>query len=131
MSEKDASHLSARSWHFFLDDMAAFARDALSYTTGMEQAEFERNSLVFDATLRKLELIGEAARNVPEEVRSLAPGIPWRQIIATRNRIVHAYLGIDNDTIWSILRDDMPGLIAEVEALKLKLASEGLLPGSE
>jgi uncharacterized protein with HEPN domain len=131
MSEKDASHLAARSWHFFLDDMGAFARDALSYTTGMDQAEFERNSLVFDATLRKLELIGEAARNVPEEVRGLAPGIPWRQIIATRNRIVHAYLGIDNDTIWSILRDDMPGLIAEVEALKLKLASEGLPPGSE
>ena len=61
MSEKDASHLSGRSWHFFLDDMGAFARDALSYTTGMDQAEFERNGLVFDATLRKLELIGEAA----------------------------------------------------------------------
>jgi uncharacterized protein with HEPN domain len=56
----------------------------------MDQPGFESNGLVFDATLRKLELIGEAARNVPEEIRSLAPGIPWRQIIATRNRIVHA-----------------------------------------
>ena len=52
MSEKDASHLAARSWHFFLDDMGAFARDALSYTTGMDQAEFERNGLVFDAKAR-------------------------------------------------------------------------------
>ena len=131
MSEDETGHRPARSWYFFLDDMVAFAKDVLSYTAGMDQPGFEGNGLVFDATLRKLELIGEAARNVPEEVRSLAPGIPWRQIIATRNRIVHAYLGIDNDTIWSILRDDLPGLIDDVEALKLKLASEGLLPNAE
>jgi uncharacterized protein with HEPN domain len=130
MSEDETDHRPARSWHFFLDDMAAFARDALSYTTGMDQTKFERNSLVFDATLRKLELIGEAARNIPEAVRSLAPGIPWRQIIATRNRIVHVYLGIDNDTIWSIVRDDLPGLIDDLEVLKLKLASDGLMPKS-
>jgi uncharacterized protein with HEPN domain len=131
MSEGETGHRPARSWHFFLDDMVAFAKDVLSYTAGLDQPGFEGNGLVFDATLRKLELIGEAARNVPEEVRSLAPGIPWRQIIATRNRIVHAYLGIDNDTIWSILRDDLPGLIDDVEALKVKLASEGLLPNAE
>ena len=81
--------------------------------------------------MRKLELIGEAARNVPEAVRSRAPSIPWRQIIATRNRIIHAYLGTDNDTIWSIVRDDLPGLIDGLETLKLKLASDELLPKSE
>lgn len=70
-----------------------------------------------------MELIGEAARNVPEEIRVLAPKIPWRQIIAARNRIVHAYLGIDNDTIWSIIHDDLPELIEELQALKLRLAS--------
>ena len=52
MSEKGASHLSARSWHFFLDDMAAFARDALTYTAGMDQRAFEGNGLVFDAKAR-------------------------------------------------------------------------------
>jgi uncharacterized protein with HEPN domain len=90
MSEEESGHRAARSWHFFLDDMGAFAKDALSYAAGLDQPGFESNGLVFDTTLRKLELIGEAARNVPEEIRSLAPGIPWRQIIATRNRIVHA-----------------------------------------
>ena len=131
MSERTSDRRPRRSWHFFLDDIVAFANDVRRYTAGLDQPAFESNGLVFDATLRKLELIGEAARNIPEEVRRLAPGIPWRQIIATRNRIVHAYLGIDNDTIWSILRDDLPGLIAEVEALKLKVSSEGLLPKSE
>ena len=62
MSEDETGHRPARLWHFFLDDMVAFAEDALSYTAGMDQSGFESNGLVFDATLRKLELIGEAAR---------------------------------------------------------------------
>jgi len=127
MSERPTEPRRGQSWSFYLDDMIAFAKDVLGYTAGMDQPGFESNGLVFDATLRKLELIGEAARNVPEEARRLAPGIPWRQIIATRNRIVHAYLGIDNDTIWSILQDDLPGLIDDVQALKQRLFSEGLL----
>jgi uncharacterized protein with HEPN domain len=52
MSEKDARHLSATSWHFFLDDMGAFARDALTYMAGMDQRAFEGNGLVFDAKVR-------------------------------------------------------------------------------
>jgi uncharacterized protein with HEPN domain len=131
MSEPTSALRPGRSWFFFLDDMLVFAKDVLRYTAGMDQPAFESDGLVFDATLRKLELIGEAARNVPDEVRRLAPAVPWRQIIATRNRIVHAYLGIDNDTIWSIVRDDLPDLIDDVEALKQKLMSDGALPGFE
>jgi uncharacterized protein with HEPN domain len=73
MSKSDSGIHPERSWGFFLDDMIAFAEDVLDYTAGFDQAAFERNGLVFDATLRKLELIGEAARNVPEEIRELAP----------------------------------------------------------
>lgn len=120
--------MGERAWHFRLDDMAEFARNARDYTAGMDQPSFEKNRLVFDATLRNIELIGEAARNVPEEIQKLAPDIPWRQVIATRNRIIHVYLGIDNDTIWSILRDDLPGLIESLARFKALLASRGLLP---
>lgn len=123
MSDGNAEPHPGRSWHFFLDDMIAFSGDVLRYVAELDQAAFERNGLVFDATLRKMELIGEAARNVPEEIRVLAPKIPWRQIIAARNHIVHAYLGMDNDTIWSIIHDDLPELIEELQALKLRLAS--------
>lgn len=71
-------------------------------------------NLLYDATLRNLELIGEAATHIPTEIRKANPDIPWRLIIATRNRLVHAYLGIDNDTIWSIIQDDVPSLLAAI-----------------
>jgi uncharacterized protein with HEPN domain len=68
--------------------------------------------------LRNLELIGEAATHVPAAIREANPDIPWRMVIATRNRLIHAYLGIDNDTLWSIILDDVPGLLGALERLR-------------
>ena len=84
------------------------------YTAGLSREQFERNRLVYDATLRNLELLGEAARHVPDEARARAPDIPWRRIVAVRNVLIHGYLGIDNDIIWDIVRN-------EVEKLQLAL----------
>jgi uncharacterized protein with HEPN domain len=79
---------------------------------------FEKNDIVYDATLRNLELIGEAATHVPEDVRENFPDIPWRKIIATRNRVIHGYLGIDNDVLWSILKQDIPLLLLQLNQAK-------------
>ena len=110
--------MSEREWRFYLDDMLRFAEDVLKFTEGFDQPRFVATDLNYDATLRKLELIGEAATHIPTEVREANPGIPWRLIIATRNRLIHAYLGIDNDTLWSIIRDDVPALRDELKQLK-------------
>lgn len=100
-----------REWRFYVDDMRRFAEKARAYTSGLTQSEFLANNLVYDATLRNLELIGEAATHVPADVRQQYPDVPWRLVIATRNRLIHAYLGIDNDTVWSIVQTDLPELI--------------------
>jgi uncharacterized protein with HEPN domain len=101
-----------REWRFYLDDMATFAKKVQTYTQDLTQTEFVANELAYDATLRNLELIGEAATHIPAEIREANPEIPWRLIVATRNRLVHAYLGIDDDTIWSIIQDDIQELLA-------------------
>jgi uncharacterized protein with HEPN domain len=112
------SDASRREWRFYLDDMIDFAGKVLAYTNGLDQAGFVANELTYDATLRNLELIGEAATHIPDEVRSAHPDIPWRMIIATRNRLIHGYLGIDDDILWSIIRDDMPELLPLLKAMK-------------
>jgi uncharacterized protein with HEPN domain len=108
-----------REWRFYIDDMINFAEKVLSYTEGFDQQGFVASGLTYDATVRNLELIGEAARNIPEQIKSAFPLIPWRQIIATRNRLVHGYLGIDNDTLWSIIQEDTAVLLHQLEELKL------------
>lgn len=116
MSDSDRM---SREWRFYIADMIGFASKALSYTAGLMKAQFVADTRTYDATLRNLELIGEAARHVPEEVRSAHPEIPWRMIIATRNRLIHAYLGIDDDTIWSIVQDDLPELLRALQHMQL------------
>jgi len=109
---------STREWRFYLDDMIGFAEKVLAYTDGLDQAQFVASGLNYDATVRNLELIGEAATHLPDSVRSAHPQIPWRMIIATRNRLIHGYLGIDNDTLWSIIHDDVPTLLAQLQRLR-------------
>lgn len=107
-----------REWRFYVDDMIGFAEKILSYTSGLEKTEFLESELIFDATLRNLELIGEAANHIPDDIHTLHTEIPWRMIIATRNRLIHGYLGIDNDVIWSIIQDDIPELLDMLNVMK-------------
>ena len=107
-----------REWRFYLDDMLGFAEKVTAYTDGLNQERFAASGLNYDATIRNLELIGEAATNIPDEVRSKYPQIPWRMLVATRNKLIHGYLGIDNDTLWSIIQDDVPVLLKELKKLK-------------
>ncbi|MBS0424039.1 MAG: DUF86 domain-containing protein [Proteobacteria bacterium] len=107
-----------REWRFYIDDMIGFAHKVLAYSDGLNQAAFVTSGLNYDATLRNLELIGEAATHVPDNIRAKYPEVPWRMIIATRNRLIHGYLGIDNDTLWSIIQDDIPALLPVLESLR-------------
>lgn len=88
------------------------------YTDGLDQNRFVASGLNYDATIRNLELLGEAATHIPAEIREANSAIPWRQVIATRNRLIHGYLGINNDTVWSIIRDDIPVLLPELRKLR-------------
>ena len=72
-------------------------------------------------TLRNLELIGEAATHVPDEVREEYPGIPWRAIIGARNRLAHGYLAMNDDLIWSMIQDGIPDLLAALHSLSDKV----------
>ena len=107
----------AREWHFYVQDMIEFCESVLSYTEGLDQRTFLTDRRTYDATLRNLELIGEAATHVPSEVRKAHPEIPWHAIIGTRNRLAHGYLKINDDLIWSIIQDAIPELAPSLRTL--------------
>ena len=91
--------------------MIEFSERVLAYTAGLDQDAFIADQFTYDAALRHLELIREAATHVPNKVRAAHPEIQWRRIIGTRNRVAHAYLGLDDDVIWDIIRTDIPNLL--------------------
>ena len=114
--------LSERDSRLYLDDMLEFCQRARTYAAGYTAQALVEDRMRYDAVLRNLELIGEASTHVEEVHKAMAPGIEWRKIVGTRNRLVHAYLGIAPDTVWSILNDDLPGLELALKAVQAAIS---------
>ena len=98
-------------WRVYVRDMIEFGQKVLSYTDGLNEGSFRANGLVYDATLRNVQLIGQAAMYVPAEVRETHPDIPWRAIIGVRNRLAHSYPDLSDSILWSIIEDAIPAML--------------------
>lgn len=77
--------------------------------------EFTRDRKTYDAVVRNLEIIGEAAKHVPDTLRSSLPGVEWRKLAGLRDMLTHVYFGIDDDILWDIVQHKVPELLASVE----------------
>ena len=88
-----------------------------AYTSGVEKAAFLKNSMMQDAVMRQIEIIGEAARYISDEFQEKHAELPWFQMRGIRNKIVHDYLEINVDVIWDTVKNDLPPLKAQVQKL--------------
>lgn len=107
----------SRDWRMYLGDMQAACARIASYSDGLSRATFESHGLAYDAIIRNIELLGEAARQIPPEVRARAPAIEWAKIIALRNILIHGYFGIDDDILWDVLANRVGPLRAALDEL--------------
>lgn len=107
----------SRDPKLFLQDLLDSASKVSSYTHGLTQEEFEANGMAYDAVIRNLEVIGEAAKQVPQEMRDITPDVPWRMICGFRDHLAHAYFGLDNDTVWEVITMELPALAVAVRQL--------------
>ena len=89
----------------------------MKFAEDRTRAELDTNSMLALSIVRLLEIIGEAAKNVSEDLRRASPQIPWKQIAGTRDRLVHGYFDVDLDIVWAIVSGDLPTLIAELEEI--------------
>jgi len=108
----------SRDWRLYWADILESCRKIIRYTSGLDQVNFQKEEMVYDAILRNIALIGEAAGRIPEGERAKALGIEWKRIIGARNIVVHAYHGLDGDIIWDIVSKRIPQLLAAMEAVK-------------
>lgn len=101
----------------YLRDIRTACEKILRFTDGQSYEEFLESEVVYDATLRNLTVIGEAVKAVPAEMRDRYPDVEWRRIAGFRDIAVHVYFGIDNETLWDIVRTRVPELLARIEGI--------------
>lgn len=100
-----------------LEDILECAEKISAYVEKVEKASFMGNGMLQDAVIRNLEIIGEAAKGLPEAFRDQHEEIQWRKISALRNILAHAYFGIDNEVIWDLATKEVPLLRERVVIL--------------
>jgi uncharacterized protein with HEPN domain len=80
------------------------------YTVSIDSDCFLRNSQIQDAVLRRLEIIGEAVKHIPKEIRRQHPEVPWKEIAGLRDVLIHEYFGVKPERIWKVVSQDIPEL---------------------
>ncbi len=98
-----------------LRHMLDHAREAVAMAIGRTRSELDTDRQLNLSLVRLLEIVGEAASRVPAQERIRYPTIPWPEIVALRNRLIHGYDSVDFDILWQIVTDDLPPLIAALE----------------
>ena len=104
----------SRDIRLYLEDIVTSCEKILRFIADMSRDAFLRDEKTYDAVVRNLEIIGEAAKNIPAEVRQKTPNIEWRKISGMRDILSHGYFGIDEDILWDVVRNKVPGLAKEV-----------------
>jgi uncharacterized protein with HEPN domain len=108
---------------FTVGQMIDYAREAVQFSDGRSVGDLRTDRMFNLSMARLLEVIGEAATRLSPELRERHPLVPWGDIIGLRNRLIHAYDALDEIVIWRTLREDLPELIPQLQAILDELAA--------
>lgn len=106
-----------RDWRLRIEDMLDAADAIEQFVKGLDFDSFRRDRKTVDAVVRNLEVIGEAARHIPDSVRETFSDIPWAEIVGMRSILIHEYFGIDFEILWHTVKSDVPGLVPALRSL--------------
>lgn len=105
----------SRDYHYFIKDIILSCEKILRYVGSLNYGQFCSNEEKYDAVIRNLEIIGEAAKCLPKEIKDKFPNIEWKKIAGLRDILIHAYFGVDNKILWNVVHEKIPLLL---ESLK-------------
>ena len=106
---------SGRDYVLFLEDILQAINKIEVYTRQLSYQDFRDNGLVVDAVIRNFEVIGEAAKSIPVRIKSKHPEVEWSEAIGFRNVLIHNYFGIDVESVWDTIHNNLPLLKQHIE----------------
>lgn len=105
----------------YIRDILVAVDDSESFVEGMTFEQFEKDKKTVHAVVRNLEIIGEAAKNIPADIRVKYGDVPWKRMIGMRDKVIHGYFGVNVKTLWTTVKDDLPPLKKLVQRMLKEL----------
>ena len=109
-----------RDYKLYLDDILEATKRIEKYTKGFTLEKLKKDNLTIDGVVRNLEIIGEAVKNIPADIKDKYPDIEWKKIAGLRDILAHEYFGIDLEILWDIIENKLPDLKKEISCLLKK-----------
>lgn len=106
-----------RSYLLYLEDILVAMSKIISYSKDIGYDDFVENTMLNEAVIRNLEIIGEASKNIPQNLREQYPNISWKSMIGLRNIMIHEYFGVDLTIVWKIVTQNIPETKPMIEGM--------------
>ena len=109
--------MSKRLSRLYLEDILTSITRIEDYTEDLSFKSFDNDQKTIDAVVRNLEIIGEAAKNIPEDFIEEHNNLPWQEMVSMRNKVIHEYFGVDVEILWQTIHEDLPKLKGQIKTL--------------
>ncbi len=106
-----------RDYKLYLKDIVAAMESIQAFVRGMDLATFQSDDKTASAVIRKFEILGEAAKGVPGEIRHNYPDVPWKEMAGMRDRLIHTYFRVDLNLVWRTIQERLPEVKAQIEEI--------------
>jgi len=111
-----------RDYQLYLKDILSAMDSIEAFVEGMSFEEFRADDKTASAVIRKFEIIGEATKNIPDEIRHQYPTVPWKEMAGMRDRLIHFYFGMDYKLVWTTIKERLPQVKPEIQCIHEDLA---------
>jgi len=109
--------MKRRDYRDYLQDILDAVNDIESFVGSMSYEEFIRDRKTLNAVVRSIEIIGEASKNIPDTVKAKYKELPWKQMTGMRDKLIHAYFGVDVETLWKAVKENIPPLKQAIQKI--------------